>query len=1232
MRNQLLILTIIALLILIYFKNQLSKQYFYASLIAIIGVFIFLTRYASQNIQENFNSDETSQREVRYGDIITLWGWTNQFINMKSDNIVGSSPRFTKPEEIPRVGMIAEFMVIEDPKEISLGINNNNNPVMYGDKILFRSTYRLGYLGINPSSNDQSVIVTPNRNEWAQFQLVSTDPSAKGGQAIKYGDQLYLKTNRTPAAYIGVVENGNVIQSTVQNTKSLFTIYDRYGQGTLIDWARRGTATQSSIYANFLPNNAIDGNLLSFNHTQNDNNSWWQVTLPRDIYIDKINITNRHDCCQNRLHNFDVMILDQNNTLIATKYFETAGASISWNNINQIGRLVKVQLRSMGPLHMSEVNVYGNAINYSLLLEKPLSADLLNEPKTYSSTTANDDLSNTLMINSFDLPYNNKSKTVTLTMFLKLLKTNPEEVSILHKGSNEKEKSPAITVLPNSTRLRMYYGTSQSSSQFFDDSNHLPLNQWVHVAYIIDGGINEDTGWIRASFSNKLPQAPFESCCYYINPITKQYYYLGLNVAQNKAQTNVLDPSVLDGLKYMGQLDPDNMKPKAMFYINGVLRNSIELNDAPKLNTSPLSIGKSSSLNFKSGDFVIDQLKYFNYKITAQQISQLMRTPLIGITKTLITQTQDAKNVTKFEPNQLPHIENDFTVNFWLKTTRPQNGTGNLDQIFLKGNNSTDKAPAMWFHPENNTLHMPIRTKNTAHARGEGITQSNFLIPINEWHHVTLTLKDLVQTLYIDGQQVNQVTLSDAAVFNVSPMTVGGFEGQLVNFQFSNFSMTTDQVIIAMGTHPDEQYNLIIRQIWKDSGCLNNPIPENQPNKYAEWKNLIKNDQKSRVEGIIREIKKKADSGDKQMQELCYGKFTAGMLEKLAEKDQLIQYSLEQQKQATQCLPIAPFDCPQKNINDFDIRTHKNFNKYTLSSRIQKCNQPIQNIHTNPDYVKLKKELDDSKLMITKLDTLKQELEKENSKLNQVITMTSQRSQLTTDQLMQYPAFTNLKNQHDSLLKNLQQVTSQLHQHRNYVNEMQNKLESQDILQNPEYQKLLSENENNRKLAQTNLINNFDLSQLKDNPLFMQTLEDIKKNALSPQQCTVDQINNSPQYQQLKKRSDDFDNQILQANNLSKQALDELQRTKNIVAEILKNINNVTIDNQTMQKLLQYDVNDPTFQKLLQQIKNGKNQQHSASTKIEDHPQYNELIQKIFNADFNNIPKHLRCWGCELPQ
>ena len=1252
MGDKLLILMIIVFITLIYYKNQMNDKMFLGGIIAVI-ILLILSKY---NNIEGFDTTPTSSNadestalpgsEVRYGDIICLWAQTpNAFLRFNG-NIIDTGARLTQPEAIPRVGWTGEFMVIEDPNESAIGLNNNSNPIKYGNQISLRSTYNTGYVAVNPDSNNTNVISSTTRNQYTQLQFIATQLSGKAGQIVRYGDQLYLKTNKgnntgttgttgTSGTFLSASTGPTISNLTTQDNNALFTICDRYGQGGLQDWARRGTAEQISIYnSTYPPNNAIDGDQISFNHTQQAQNAWWRVILPRDIYITKIQIYNRYDCCQDRLQNFNVDIMDvTGNIIIATKTFQSGGdgkTPVIWPNINRIGRIVRVQLNGNNYLHMGTVNVYGTPIQYSLLLEKPLSADVLNVIRTFSSTAPTTDTTNVITIDSVDMPFNNQSKSVTITAFVKLLKTNTSETSLIHKGSSNGERSPAITVLPNSSQLRFYYGTAQSSSQSFDLVENLPLNQWFHVCYSLFGGINSLTGWNLIKLNAKLTTPPYQQCCYLINPIIKKYYYVPASsspsiVTNNDA--NLIDPIMLQGLKYMGQLDPKLANPMAFVYINGIMKSTIQLTATPQLNTSPLNIGKSPNLTMSSSDFAIDQIKYFNHQLTVKEIVRLSQSPLQTITKTLVIQSPDTTILSKFEDNQLPHIENDFTVNFWLLTNRPPNGTGLWDQIFLKGIQSADRAPGMWFHPNSNNLHMPIKTKNKAFPWGEGIIQSNFVFRPNEWHHVGLTLNDKVQTLYIDGKQSDQFTLSDSAVFMVSPLTIGGYTGQIKNFQFSNFAMTQNQIINSMGPNPDSQYDKTIQKIWKDTGCLTD-IRQNENNMLPQWITYLKNDQKSRVEGDIQGIKKKADGGDKKQQELCYGKFTTGMISKLAEKDNLIKYALEKQKEHKKCLPIAPFECNNKNINDFDIRTHKDFNKFTLSSRIKKCstsdatgaNGSPTDLTKNADYIKMQKELQDAQLMVTKLQTLQQELQKNNDTLNQTIKNTSTNSQLTQAQLMQYPAFQELQAKYDAQQKNLQQVNATLQSQQQSVSNMQNNINTTDPSKNPQCAKLFSENEYYRKLAQSNLSQNLDLSQLENNPLFMKTLNELRLDAMKPQQCTSDQILNSKEYKDLKNKTDTFTTQLAQASLLSQQAVSELSETKKAVTEILGSLNN--IDPSSIQTMLSQGVNHPDTQQFIQQANQQANQSQCGpgSYRIEDHPEYNKFANEMKKMGCANIP------------
>jgi hypothetical protein len=77
------------------------------------------------------------------------------------------------------------------------------------------------------------------------------------------------------------------------------------------------TATQSSVNSSYIPNLAIDGNMGNFTHTaSSDNNATWTLNLNRKAIITSITLYNRTSCCQSRLRDIIVQILDQDGVTI----------------------------------------------------------------------------------------------------------------------------------------------------------------------------------------------------------------------------------------------------------------------------------------------------------------------------------------------------------------------------------------------------------------------------------------------------------------------------------------------------------------------------------------------------------------------------------------------------------------------------------------------------------------------------------------------------------------------------------------------------------------------------------------------------------------------------------------------------------------------------------------------------------------------------------------------------
>ncbi|MEE6525392.1 hypothetical protein FKM82_025349 [Ascaphus truei] len=79
--------------------------------------------------------------------------------------------------------------------------------------------------------------------------------------------------------------------------------------------ATSGKASQSSNYTPFATaDKAIDGNkngvfsTQTCTHTNNDKGPWWKLDLKQSYKIDTIVITNRQDCCPERLKGAEVRV------------------------------------------------------------------------------------------------------------------------------------------------------------------------------------------------------------------------------------------------------------------------------------------------------------------------------------------------------------------------------------------------------------------------------------------------------------------------------------------------------------------------------------------------------------------------------------------------------------------------------------------------------------------------------------------------------------------------------------------------------------------------------------------------------------------------------------------------------------------------------------------------------------------------------------------------------------
>ncbi len=106
---------------------------------------------------------------------------------------------------------------------------------------------------------------------------------------------LYDRTLHHWEVYGGNLGTGSLLGASPQNPW-------RQGWGALLT----GTASMSSLYANYYATNASDGNTSTMAHTQKEQDPWWELDLGPVQYITRVLVHQRTGCCTWRLNDFDV--------------------------------------------------------------------------------------------------------------------------------------------------------------------------------------------------------------------------------------------------------------------------------------------------------------------------------------------------------------------------------------------------------------------------------------------------------------------------------------------------------------------------------------------------------------------------------------------------------------------------------------------------------------------------------------------------------------------------------------------------------------------------------------------------------------------------------------------------------------------------------------------------------------------------------------------------------------
>ncbi|XP_071192913.1 uncharacterized protein [Salvelinus alpinus] len=199
------------------------------------------------------------------------------------------------------------------------------------------------------------VVVIPGRSEW----LTLCELEVHGTPAVT-GEHSGAARDSLQTSYNNLTKERDQIQRETEKLNNKI-------KGNL---ALNGVATQSSLYGNREASDAIDGkrntHYGSCTHTLKDRNPWWRVDLLNVYRITEVTLTNRGDCCPERLDGAEIRIGDSlenngiNNPRCAVISHIPAGEAHTFQCNEMEGRYVVVVIPGRSEwLTLCELEVHG---------------------------------------------------------------------------------------------------------------------------------------------------------------------------------------------------------------------------------------------------------------------------------------------------------------------------------------------------------------------------------------------------------------------------------------------------------------------------------------------------------------------------------------------------------------------------------------------------------------------------------------------------------------------------------------------------------------------------------------------------------------------------------------------------------------------------------------------------------------------------------------------------------
>jgi len=290
-------------------------------------------------------------------------------------------------------------------------------------------------------------------------------------------------------------------------------------------------------------------------------------------------------------------------------------------------------------------------------------------------------------------------------------------------------------------------------------------------------------------------------------------------------------------------------------------------------------------------------------------------------------------------PNNRLDPSNNYTYQMWFKLNDPEMGRGSERHLLHKGTRSgMPRVPGLWLHSQKNQFKVSVSTSQ----KEEDFNVDHEIVP-RKWTNVAVILEGHRLKFYIDGLLRESFNLKGEPDSSPDPVHIGmgRFGGELQHIEYSNFVLSEDQIRDKMQkTAPHGSSKEKDLKESKVKVSTDKPRPPVNPSEIRmDAKSCLQELEEERAAYRKLHAKLLKDrEGLKKIPEL------QGKIKTLNHRIERIKIEAEIEKSKRcppqeKCLPMADhLKCPtEKTVNDFDIRTHRDFYRYVKASKVQPC-------------------------------------------------------------------------------------------------------------------------------------------------------------------------------------------------------------------------------------------------------------------------------------------------------